>query len=153
MIRALINFVLRPDRREFSDSATPPPADPDRVHLFAGTFASELEATDYCLRPMGRNKPEPLTRDLPDAMINTAEVEVLFGGPRIAGAVPLLTSRPSDVLTQIGSDNTLILIAEAAFGGLPYSLNDTPRLRYLGPFTVKDQAPAAVDFSDLLDPR
>lgn len=122
--------------RIYSDTAVPPVANANRVHLFHGTFASELEATDYCITPMGRNKPEPLTRDLPDAMIDTSEVEIIFGADRIGAAIPMLTNRPSDLVQHIGIDNTLILIAEAAFGELPYTLNDTPNLRYAGAFDV-----------------
>lgn len=138
LLRLLLFPLLgRMRAREKSDSAVPPPANPDRVHIFHGTFASELEATEYCLTPMGRNKPEPLTRDLPDAMIDTSEVEIIFGGPRIIGAVPMLSPNPDALLREIGTDNTVIMIAEAAFGGLPYTLNDTPNLRYAGPYTAR----------------
>lgn len=136
MITKFLMRLIRPTR-EKSDSAVPPPANPDRVHIFHGTFASELEATDYCLTPMGRNKPEPLTRDLPDAMIDTSEVEIIFGGPRIIGAVPMLSPNPDGLLRAIGTDNTVVMIAEAAFGGLPYTLNDTPKLRYAGPYVAR----------------
>ncbi|MCF2871002.1 hypothetical protein L0664_07985 [Octadecabacter sp. G9-8] len=124
------------DKLELSDTATPPPTNPNRVHIFHGTFASELEATDYCLTPVGRNKPEPLTRDLPDAMIDTSEVEIIFGQARIAAATPMFTPNPNGLLRDIGTDNTVIMIADAAFGGLPYTLNDTPCLRYAGPYEV-----------------
>ncbi len=119
--------LLRPVH-DLSDSAVPPPANPNRLHVFAGSFGMELEATDYCLTPLGKNQPEPLTRDLPDAMIDTSEVEIIFGETRIVSALPMLQPRP-----EVGGANTLVLIAEAAFGGLPYTLNDTPKLRYLGP--------------------
>jgi hypothetical protein len=127
--------IMRP--KEKSDSAVPPPANPNRVHVFHGTFTSELDATSYCLDAPSRNEPEPLTRDLPDAMIDTSEVEIIFGAARIGSAVPMLTKRPEALLDQIRSDNTLVLIAEAAFAGLPYTLNDTPMLRYAGPFEAR----------------
>jgi hypothetical protein len=47
-----------------------------------------------------------------------------------------LTQYTEDLFNEIGSDNTLVLIAEAAFGGLPYSLNDTPVLHYASAFDV-----------------
>ena len=131
----LLLRLIRPSR-DLSDSAPPPAANPDRVHIFYGTFASELEATDYCLTPMGRNKPEPLTRDLPDAMINTSEVEIIFGTARIQGALPMLSPNPMGLLRDLGDHNAIIMIAEAAFGGLPYTLNDTPKLTYAGPYEV-----------------
>lgn len=124
------------ERRDTSDNVPPPPANPDRVHIFHGTFASELEATDYCLMPIGRNKPEPLNHDLPDATVNTAEVEIIFGTARITAAIPMVRPDPDRLLKAIGEDNTLIMLAEAAFGGLPYTLNDTPRLRYAGAYDV-----------------
>ncbi len=124
-------------RKEKSDTATPPPSQPDRVHIFYGTFPSEIAATDYCLTPIGRNKPEPLTRDLADAMINTSEVEIIFGPSRIAAAVPMLGPNSDGLLRQIGAANTVIIIAEAAFGGLPYTLNDTPSLVYAGPYIAR----------------
>lgn len=141
MIRALFKLVFYPllgtrlskrPRAEYSDTAPPPAADPDRVHLFAGQFPSEIEVTDYCLKPLGRNKPEPLTRDLPDAMIDTSEIEIIFGETRLVAALPMFTPRP-----DIGPANTVVMVSEAAFGGLPYSLNDTPVLRYLGAFHVR----------------
>lgn len=125
---------LRRDDRAVQNTQQPDHAKSNRLHVFHGTFASELEATDYCLQPMGRNKPEPLTRDLPDAVIDTNEVEIIFGGPRIGGVIPMLTNTPDGLFKMVGSDNTVILIAEAAFCGLPYKLNDTPKLRYAGAF-------------------
>ncbi|MFB1026180.1 MAG: hypothetical protein QMC33_12875 [Octadecabacter sp.] len=119
------------DEKQFFD-----PSHANRVHVFHGTFVSELAATSYCFDAPSRNEPEPLTRDLPDAMIDTTEVEIIFGTARIGSAVPMLTQYTEDLFNEIGSDNTLVLIAEAAFGGLPYSLNDTPVLRYAGAFDV-----------------
>jgi hypothetical protein len=123
-------------KKETSDTATPPPANPNRVHIFYGGFGSELEATDYCLKPMGRNKPEQLTHDLPDAMIDISEVKVIFGAARINDVVPMLSPRPDSLLGEIEANNTIIMIADAAFGGLPYTLNDTLRLTYAGAFDV-----------------
>lgn len=139
IIRNLAKVLLYPllgniRSQDPSDSATPPGPPHEhtnRVHVFYGTFGSELAATDYCLTPLGRNKPEPLTRDLPDAMIDTSEVEIVFGEARVLAAIPMLNPRP-----DVGRADTIILIAEAAFGGLPYSLNDTPVLTYAGAFEV-----------------
>lgn len=125
---------IRRDDGAILETQQPDRANADRLHVFHGTFASELEATDYCLSPIGRNKPEPLTRDLPDATINTAEVEIIFGAERIGDAIPMLTQTPDGLYRLVGTDNTMILIGEAAFYGLPYTLNDTPKLRYAGAF-------------------
>lgn len=117
-------------------TAVPSATHPDRVHIFHGNFASELAATQYCLDPASKNEPTPLMRDLPDAVIDPSEVEIIFGAERIGGAATMLASDPSDLLAKIGADNTLIMIAEAAFCGLPYTLNDTPHLRHAGAFNV-----------------
>lgn len=137
LLRLLLFPLLGPMRKQAPDTAPPPPANPDQVHIFHGTFASELEATDYCLTPMGRNKPEPLTRDLPGATIITSEVEIIFGPERINAALPMLKGPVDALFNEIGHENTIVMIAEAAFGGLHYTLNDTPKLRYAGPFEVR----------------
>lgn len=127
-------FNPRRDTRAMETTQRPNRANANRVHVFHGDFTSEIEATDYCLTPMGRNKPEPLTHDLPDATIDTNEVEILYGVKRIGAAIPMLTPHPDGLYQQIGTSNTLVLISEAAFHGLPYTLNDTPMLRYAGAF-------------------
>jgi len=137
LISSLLSFLKKTTPRDYSDTAVPPPANPNRLHIFHGQFASELEATDYCLTPMGRNKPEPLTRDLPDAMIITSHIEIIFSAASIAVAVPMLHPDPTGLLRDIGSDNTVIMLPEAAFGGLPYTLNDTPKLRYAGAYEAR----------------
>jgi len=136
MIANFIRSVLSPLLRQTKPTrAKVAPDNPNRVHLFYGSFASELEATDYCITPLGRNKPEPLTRDLPDATIDTTEVEIIFGASRIAAAVPMFSPN-NGLIGQIGAHNTVVIIAEAAFFGLPYTLNDTPVLTYAGAFDV-----------------
>jgi len=140
MIRNLLKVLFFPllgRIRPTPAAPAKPPRDPamaNRLHIFHGTFTTELEATDYCLCAPGRNQPEPLTRDLPGATIDVNEVEIIFGAARIKGALSMLTSDPDALQRTIGDDNTLILIAEAAFFGLPYTLNDTPCLRYAGAF-------------------
>ena len=145
MIRGLFKLVFYPlfgnirARRNveaMDETQLPDPAHANRVHVFHGTFASELESTTYCLDAPSKNEPEPLTRDLPDAMIDTSEVEIIFGSTRIHAAADMLAGDSENLSYEIGHDNTMILIAEAAFGGLPYTLNDTPVLRYAGAFDV-----------------
>jgi hypothetical protein len=48
----------------------------------------------------------------------------------------MLSPRPDSLLGEIEANNTIIMIADAAFGGLPYTLNDTLRLTYAGAFDV-----------------
>lgn len=136
----LLKIIFSPLFRVLRQKPAPMPQkgapQSNRVHIFHGTFATELNATRYCLDAPSRNEPEPLARDLPDATIDTAEVEIIFGQDRIAVAVPMFATNPQALLDQIGTDNTIIMIAEAAFMGLPYALNDTPALRYAGAFDV-----------------
>lgn len=129
---------IRHDTAAMETTQQPSRSHANRVHVFHGKFASELDATSYCLDAPGKNEPEPLTRDLPDAIIDTPEVEIIFGTDRIDAAIPMLTNKPDTLSNFVASSNsnTLILIAEATFGGLPYTLNDTPVLRYAGAFTV-----------------
>ena len=112
----------------------------NRVHVFHGTFDSERDVAKYCTESPSKNRPEPLNHDLPDATVNTSEVEIVFGGARIGAKIPTLTKQPDGVFHQVGSSNTVVLLTEAAFCGLPYKLNDTPKLRYAGALDVTEEA-------------
>ena len=106
-----------------------------RVHLLAGDFRNEAEARAYCY-DAALNQPEQLTRDQPGAFIDTAHVEVDFGD-HIARLTEIFTPPvATDLIEQIDGQNTLIIIAEPAFGSLPYRLADTDMLSYLGPQIV-----------------
>lgn len=106
-----------------------------RIHLFAGQFATVEAAQHYCFYSEN-NRPEDLTRELPDAYIDTDHVEVCFDDHVARLASFLLPADAAAVSRKIGTDNTMVIIAEPAFGGLAYALYDTPRLRYLGPLVV-----------------
>jgi hypothetical protein len=106
-----------------------------RIHLFAGDFASKETADHYCFY-VENNRPEDLTRDLPDAYIDTTHVEVQYNAARARLEEFLLPADVARILKQMDGANTLVIIAEPAFGGLAYALNDTTRLRYLGPLVV-----------------
>lgn len=135
-LKGLIDILRVSPASDPAQSAAPPHAPCNRFHLFCGTFPSELDATAHCLDAQGPNAPEPLTRDLPDAMIDTSMVEIIYG-TRVDAAVQMLDPSGAANLThRIGTANTLLLIPERAFGGLPYTLNDTPVLQYLGPFDL-----------------
>jgi hypothetical protein len=127
-------FAPRP---AIPEAAPPVPEGKMRLHLFCGHFFSEAEAEAYCYDAPDHNHPEPLTRDLPGAYIDPAFVEIGF-----AADIPNRLAEffdPDGVaerLVEIGNCNTLVMIAEDAFGGFPYSLNNTPVLAYLGAFVV-----------------
>jgi hypothetical protein len=130
-------------RRLFSALRTPPapeiprplPAGKLRIHLFCGTFADVVDANDYCFQSVD-DAAEALNRDQPGAFIDTAFVECHFGDP-IPRLAEFLTPEETDhLIVRIGHHNTLIIISEEAFGGLPYTLEDTDQLTYLGPEIV-----------------
>ncbi|MEO9864927.1 MAG: hypothetical protein ABJM61_06405 [Yoonia sp.] len=122
---------LRRDRSRQPKLGKPLPADKSRVHFFAGNFASKDAARHYCFHSE-RNVPEDLTRELPDAFIDIAHVEVVFGGHRERLSDFLDMDGVETLLREIDHKNTLVMIAEQAFGGFPYALNDTSVLHYIG---------------------
>ena len=124
-------------RPPIPDAATPPPPGKDRLHLFFGQFRTEANARAYCYASADEMHPVQLTIDLPGAFVDPAHVTVAFG-PDVRPQLerwfdPGLVE---DMMLHIHSADTLVALAEAAFGGLPYSLNNTPRLTYLGHYLV-----------------
>jgi len=128
--------VLTSNRRRV-EPTLPPPTGPGkmRIHLFSGDFASKDTAQHYCFYTEN-NRPEDLTRELPDAYIDTAHVEVQFNAARTRLEEFLLPADVARYIKQMDGANTLVIIAEPAFGDLAYALNDTTRLHYLGPLVV-----------------
>lgn len=133
--------------REIFDPAVEDPDDPYRhepvpegmvrLHVFAGTFESEEAALSYCYDAPDTRHPEPLTDDLEDATIDTTYVDVAFGADIPAVLAGFFKGDDLSILRQrIEGANTLVLISEYAFRGLPYALSDTPRLVYHGAFLV-----------------
>lgn len=106
---------------------------PDRVHIFAGAFASEAEMFAYCFTPVTPNGPEQLNLDLPEASVNTGAIDAAYG--------PEVTARLSEYFgrkerkrfaARMKPGEALVLIPVQAFEGLDYDVHSTPRLRYLG---------------------
>ena len=58
------------------------------------------------------------------------------GGPCTNSDPFIVIVSRNDIILRLSGDNTLIIITEDAFGGLPYDLDDTDRLTYLGPLIV-----------------
>ncbi|MEJ6397437.1 hypothetical protein [Yoonia sp. 208BN28-4] len=111
------------------------PGGKGRIHFLAGDFRDEAAARAYCYDAIG-DLPEALTRDQPEAFIDTDHVEVSFGTHRDRLSEFLDDDTVAGLLDEIDGQNTLIIVAEPAFGGLPYTLQDTEILTYLGPQVV-----------------
>lgn len=128
---------LLASHRRRVEPTLPPPTGPGkmRIHLFAGDFASHEAAWHYCFFTE-QNRPEDLTRELPDAYIDTKYVEMQFARAMERLEEFLLPADVATVIRKMDGANTLVIIAEPAFAGLAYALYDTPRLRYLGPMVV-----------------
>ena len=125
-------------RRLPAGTKIPPKAPgPDRLrlHLFSADFANAAEAEAFAFAG-DEDRPTALNRSLTGAMIDTAEVEVVHGDIDTRLAEFLDPGEADDILLRMAGDNTLIIVTEHAFGGLPYDLNDTDRLTYLGPTLV-----------------
>lgn len=106
-----------------------------RIHLFSGDFVNYESAWHYCFYTEA-NRPQDLTRDLPNAYIDTDFVEVRHGDYEDRLDEFLYNDDVADVIARMAGANTLVIIAEPAFSDLAYALNDTPRLRYIGPLVV-----------------
>lgn len=111
------------------------PAGKQRIHLLSGTFDDVDAAIAYCFHAPG-DVPEQLTLDQPGAYIDTSFVEVDFGTAKERLKGMLSTDDVDTVYHKMRGANTLIIITEEAFGGFPYTLENTPNLFYLGPFIV-----------------
>ena len=119
---------------------TPPDAPPPgqlRLHLFGANFDSPAEAERFCYEPPQPDYPVALTRELAGAYIDTGEVEVIHA-PHLPRLLEFLDAdEADDILLRLGADTTLILLTERAFGGMPYTLDDTETLTYLGATLVE----------------
>lgn len=124
------------------DDGTPdaPAAGLARLHVFHGRFETEEQALAYCYDAPDPAHPEPLTRDLPGAYIDTTYVDVLWGktnDPALRAYFP--DPLCDQIIAATEASNTVVLIAQDAFGGFGFTLNNTPQLAYLGHWDVVRQ--------------
>ena len=131
--------ALDPSSSNRIPQPVPPDALPDgkmRLHLFGATFESQSKADRFCYEAPQPDFPEQLTRELDGAFIDTAQVEVICGPiqPRLLEFLD--HENADDIMLRLGADNSLIIITELAFGGMPYTLDDTETLTYLGAILV-----------------
>ncbi len=110
-----------------------------RIHFFSGRFETEEELLYYCFGDNDESdSPTPLTRALPGAFIDTSYV--VTGHKELIEDVLADFFEPVQVNaleTRINPDNSVVIMSEYAFGGFPFSLGDTPQLRYHGAFLVQ----------------
>ncbi len=106
-----------------------------RLQLMCGDFASEAAAKTYCYDAKG-DAPEQITREQPDAFIDTGFVEVAFGTAQDRLAEFLTPKQAQKIYAKMKGANTLIIITDDAFGGFPYALVSTAQVTYLGPIVV-----------------
>ncbi len=107
-----------------------------QLHLFGANFDSQEQAETFCSAPSGTDLPSQLTQELDGAFIDEAEVEVVRGDIQRRLLEFLSTEEADDVLLRLAGDDTLIIITENAFNEMPYTLDDTAHLTYLGHIVV-----------------
>lgn len=128
---------LEPEPDMSPELPPPVPEGMMRIHVFAGQFGSVEELEAYCFKTTDAIHPEPINNDLPGAFVDTDFVDAGFGPLRrdlVRRLMPEAVA--AEVLLKGAGTNAFVILYEDAFGGLPYSLGDTPRLAYLGAWEV-----------------
>lgn len=104
------------------------PVQSDKLNVFAGTFPSEIDATDYAL---GLIKGASLSDDLGGALIEPNDVEIIYGIDRISAARPMLHFvGPRQIASEA---NTYFLLSDRGYA--TDKLVDD-RVSFLGQCTV-----------------
>jgi len=114
----------------------PQPKGQMQLHLFGANFDSQAAADRFCYAPAGTDQPSPMTQELEGAFIDEAQVEVVHDAilPRLLEFMD--EAEADDVILRLSGDNTLVIVTENAFGGFPYTVDDTETLTYLGVIDV-----------------
>ncbi|WP_386679593.1 hypothetical protein [Loktanella sp. R86503] len=108
-----------------------------QLHLFGANFPSHSEAAAFCAPPPGSDLPSRLTQELDGAFIDENEVEVVHNDIQTRLLEFLPAQEADDIMLRLAGDDTLIIITENAFHDLPYNLDDTEHLTYLGHIIVE----------------
>jgi hypothetical protein len=103
-----------------------------QLHLFGANFPSQAQADAFCTTPAGTNLPSKLTQELDGVFIDEAGVEVIHGDIQTRLLEFLSGEEADDFMLRLAGDDTLIMITKNAFHDLPYTLEDTTHLTYLG---------------------
>lgn len=116
--------------------AKQPPDGYAYIQVFTAEFETQDEAEAFCYDTPTKNTPEQITQELSGAFIDTNFVEVIYGniGPRLNEFMSAGDS--VQIMASLGSDNTVIIISEEAFGGFPFLVHNTKTLTHLGQFKV-----------------
>ena len=145
LVRALARRGLKNATRVIPSESTrlpepvqPQPQPPGRLqlHLFGASFDDQAAAEAFCYAPPGTDLSSPMTQELSGAFIDETQVEVVHDAiqPRLLEFLP--EQEADDIILRLAGDNTLVIVTELAFGGFPYTLDDTRTLTYLGAITV-----------------
>lgn len=103
-----------------------------RLHLFGATFIDQDAAEAFCYGTGDINTPEPITQELDGATINTDFLEIVQGDIHARVAEFLSEEDVQGIMADMRKHNTMIILTEEAFSGLPFQVHDTETLRYLG---------------------
>lgn len=107
--------------------------DPNRVHLFAGHFASEAEMFAYCFTPIAPNRPEQLNLDLPEASIDTGMIDAVHSDQVLARLSEYFGRKERRrIMGKMKPGEAVILVPTGAFHGLDFHLHNTEKLRHIG---------------------
>ena len=131
-------FSFEPPSDDTPDLPPPAPEGMVRLYLFSGSFADEAVLLDYCFDVHEVDGPTDLTRGQPGAYIDSSYVVTGFGAQIPETLADFFGEKQVEALRhKIGAHNSVILLSEYAFGGFPFSLNDTEELTYHGAFLVE----------------
>lgn len=132
LLRGFLRLIGLGRRAPEATLPPPPPEGLTRLHFFNGAD-SEARLLAYCFDTAGANTPEEFTNDLPEAFVDTDFLEVRHHpDPWIALNELRLSEADQKRLARQASGPGWVVAEEDAWGGFPYRLHDTPRLRYLG---------------------
>lgn len=131
-LRGFLRLVGLGPRAPEASLPAPPPDGLTRLHFFNGAD-SEARLLAYCFETPEPNTPEAFTNDLPEAFVDTDFLEVRHDAdPVVALNDMRLSEADLKRLARQASGPGWVVAEEDAWGGFPFRLHDTPRLRYLG---------------------
>lgn len=134
-------FSFEPPKDDTPDLPAPLPEGQVRLYLFSGSFADEAALSAYCFGSGDPDAPTDLTRGLPGAFVDGSYVITGFGTQVSETLRDFFAPEQADtILKKIAPHNSAVVMSEYAFGGFPFSLNDTELLKFHGAFVVQTKS-------------